>query len=31
MALKTDVTNERDHTSITEAAEEGAFIHGFTL
>lgn len=31
MALKTDVTNERDPTSITEAAEEGAYVHGFTL
>jgi len=31
MALKTDVTNERDYTQITEAAEIGAFVHGFTL
>merc|ERR1712167_461105 len=31
MDLKTTVTNERDPANITEAAEEGAFIHGFTL
>jgi len=31
MDLKTTVTNERDPGSITEAAEEGAYIHGFTL
>jgi len=31
MDLKTTVTNERDAANVTEAAEEGAFIHGFTL
>jgi len=31
MALKTDVTNERDPTSVGEPAEIGAFVHGFTL
>lgn len=31
MSLRTDVTNERDPTSITDNAEEGAYVHGFTL
>jgi dynein heavy chain len=31
MVLKTTVTNERDPANVTEAAEDGAFIHGFTL
>jgi dynein heavy chain len=31
MDLKTTVTNERDTANVTEAAEEGAYIHGFTL
>merc|ERR1711935_519226 len=31
MDLKTTVTNERDPANVTEPAEEGAFIHGFTL
>lgn len=31
MVLRTDVTNERDANSITETAEVGAYIHGFTL
>lgn len=31
MVLKTTVTNERDPANITEQAEEGAFVHGFTL
>ena len=31
MTLKTTVTNERDPANITEAAENGAFIHGFFL
>jgi len=31
MVLKTDVTNERDPTNVSEAAAFGAFIHGFTL
>lgn len=31
MDLKTTVINERDPAAIAEAAEEGAYIHGFTL
>jgi len=31
MVLKTTVTNERDPANIAEPAEDGAFIHGFTL
>lgn len=31
MVLKTTITNERDPANINEPAEEGAFIHGFTL
>jgi len=31
MVLKTDITNERDPSNVAEAAEKGAFIHGFTL
>jgi len=31
MALKTDVTNERDPSNIAESAEVGAYVHGFTL
>jgi len=31
MDLKTTVTNERDPANVSEPAEEGAFIHGFTL
>lgn len=31
MDLKTSVTNERDPAAIAEAADDGAFIHGFTL
>lgn len=31
MALRTDVTNERDPSNVAEAAERGSFIHGFTL
>lgn len=31
MVLKTTVTNERDPANVQEAAEEGAFVHGFTL
>lgn len=29
MTLKTEVTNTRDPNEITEAADNGAFIHGF--
>jgi len=31
MDLKTTVTNNRDVAEITESADDGAFIHGFTL
>jgi len=31
MVLKTSVTNERDPGNVQEAAEFGAYIHGFTL
>lgn len=31
MVLKTDVLNIRDPTTITEPAEDGAFVHGFFL
>jgi len=31
MTLKTDVTNIRDHTTITAPAENGCYIHGFFL
>lgn len=31
MDFKTSVTNERDPAAIVEAADDGAFIHGFTL
>jgi len=31
MALKTDVINIRDPTEIQEAAERGAYVHGFFL
>lgn len=31
MVLKTTVTNERDAANVTEAAEDGRFVHGFTL
>jgi len=31
MCLKTDVTNTKDPADITEAAENGAYIHGFFL
>jgi len=31
MVLKTSVTNERDPANIAESAEDGAYIHGFTL
>jgi len=31
MVLKTTVTNERDPANVAEAAEDGAFVHGFTL
>jgi dynein heavy chain len=31
MDLQTTVTNERDPANVNEAAEDGAFIHGFTL
>lgn len=31
MILKTDISNERDPTNIAEAAENGAFVHGFFL
>ena len=31
MVLKTDILNIRDPTQITEAAEEGRYIHGFFL
>lgn len=31
MALKTDVTNERDPSNISDSAPIGAYVHGFTL
>jgi len=31
MVLKTDVTNIKDPAQITEAAEDGAYVHGFFL
>jgi dynein heavy chain len=31
MVLKTTVTNERDPANVAETAEDGAFVHGFTL
>jgi len=31
MDLRTSVTNERDAANITEAADDGAYIHGFSL
>lgn len=31
MDLRTTVTNERDPASIAASAEDGAFVHGFTL
>lgn len=31
MVLKTTVTNERDPANVAEAADDGAFIHGFNL
>lgn len=31
MVLKTTVTNERDPANVSEAAEDGAFIHGYSL
>lgn len=31
MTLKTDVTNTRDPHEIAEAADNGAFIHGFFI
>lgn len=31
MVLKTDVLNIKDPVSITDNAEDGAFVHGFFL
>jgi len=31
MVLKTEVLNIKDHVAITEATEDGAFVHGFYL